>query len=56
MSSSHNPFNTDITEFSTFASLFIEELEERWTEIEILIEQIKIQSNDEVKMYFVDLL
>ncbi|MEK3881111.1 MAE_28990/MAE_18760 family HEPN-like nuclease [Paenibacillus sp. FSL M7-0420] len=49
MSSSHNPFNTDITEFSTFASLFIEELEERWTEIEILIEQIKIQSNDEVK-------
>ncbi|MFS8213295.1 MAE_28990/MAE_18760 family HEPN-like nuclease [Paenibacillus sp. S29] len=36
-------------ESSTFASLFIIELEERWSEIEILIEQIKLQSNDDVK-------
>lgn len=34
---------------STFASLFIEELGARWTEIELLIEEIKIQSNDAVK-------
>ncbi|QNR68488.1 hypothetical protein IAQ67_05365 [Paenibacillus peoriae] len=36
-------------ESSTFASLFIIELEERWSEIEILIEQIKLQTNDDVK-------
>jgi hypothetical protein len=49
MTSFHNPVNEEGAEFSTFASLFIIELEERWSEIEILIEQIKLQSNDDVK-------
>ncbi|WP_440111643.1 hypothetical protein [Paenibacillus sp. QZ-Y1] len=47
-SAEHTTIN-DGAEVSTFASLFIEELEERWSEIDILIEQIKLQSNDDVK-------
>ncbi|MCZ1265002.1 hypothetical protein SAMN05428961_105388 [Paenibacillus sp. OK060] len=47
-SAEHTTIN-DGAEVSTFASLFIEELEERWSEIDILIEQIKLQSNVDVK-------
>ncbi|MFI2856261.1 MAE_28990/MAE_18760 family HEPN-like nuclease [Paenibacillus sp. JSM ZJ436] len=49
MSLVDNQTMSEVAGTSTFASLFIEELGARWTEIELLIEEIKQHSNDAVK-------